>query len=205
MNHRFRNEEQNKYSQIYGNDLLYVSCCQVGSELQTQMPEFGMCPEEVYQEVADLLKWLMEKPKPTSDDLNIKWNRLYNNYLGFDRHVDKEEIRKAVCVVFAFACLALGSSVDTVFSLELSQKLIDCVAQADHACSDWAEVCDRIFDSCVLPEGWFDDMKNCDRVEISIPLDRDTCCITEIHNHFGKDSCRFEAGSTLNGDVIIKE
>lgn len=159
MNQRFRNEEQSKYQKQFGGDPLFVVCSEVGPELQTGMPEFGMCPEEMYCETEMLLEWLIAHPNATPTEINRKWHQLYNNYLGFDRRVNQEEIRHAVGVVFAFACLCLGTSLDTVLCYELPQKLIDCIAEDEHAFNDWASLFDHIFEACTLPEGWLDEVK----------------------------------------------
>lgn len=159
MNQRFRNEEQCKYQKQFGEDPLFVVCSEVGPELQTGMPEFGMCPEEMYCETEMLLEWLIAHPNATPTEINRKWHQLYNNYLGFDRRVNQEEIRRAVGVVFAFACLGLGTSLDAVLCYELPQKLIDCIAEDDHAFYDWASLFDHIFEACTLPEGWLDEVK----------------------------------------------
>lgn len=183
MNHRFRNEEQSKYSETYGNDLLFVICSRVGPELQTQMPEFGMCPEEMYYEVEELLQWLIAHPKSTPEDINQKWHRLYNNYLSFDRHVSTEDLRRAVGIVFTLSSIALNSSLDTDLSLGLPQKLFDCIAHKDHAFKDWAIMCDRIFDQCELPEGWLDEMKKSERVMITMSTETAHKGTTEYHYH----------------------
>lgn len=224
MNQRFRNEEQSKYQTQFGGDPLFVVCGEVGPELQTGMPEFGMCPEEMYCETEMLLEWLIAHPNATPTEINRKWHQLYNNYLGFDRKVNKEEIRRALGVVFALACLGLGSSIDTVLRYELPQKLIDCVAEDDHAFTDWASQFDHIFATCTLPEGWLDEVKReisqKEREASSVSqntnpvvdaIREQTEAITaaiasqpkKVENHFAKDSVHLGAGSTLNGDVTI--
>lgn len=223
MNQRFRNEEQSKYQKQFGDDPLFIVCSEVGPELQTGMPEFGMCPEEMYCETEMLLEWLIAHPNATPTEINRKWHQLYNNYLGFDRRVNQEEIRRAVGVVFAFACLGLGTSLDTVLCYELPQKLIDCIAEDEHAFTDWASLFDYIFEACTLPEGWLDEVKrelsqkemeassasqNTNSVVDAIREQTDaiTAAIAsqpkKVENHFAKDSVHLGAGSTLNGDVI---
>lgn len=224
MNQRFRNEEQSKYQTQFGGDPLFVVCSEVGPELQTGMPEFGMCPEEMYCETEMLLEWLIAHPNATPTEITRKWHQLYNNYLGFDRKVNKEEIRRALGVVFALACLGLGSSIDTVLRYELPQKLIDCVAEDEHAFTDWASLFDHIFGTCTLPEGWLDEVKKeilqKEREASSVSqntnpvvdaIREQTEAITaaiasqpkKVENHFAKDSVHLGAGSTLNGDVTI--
>lgn len=226
MNQRFRNEEQSKYQKQFGEDPLFVVCSEVGPELQTEMPEFGMCPEEMYCETEMLLEWLIAHPNATPTEINRKWHQLYNNYLGFDRRVNQEEIRHAVGVVFAFACLGLGTSLDTVLCYELPQKLIDCIAEDDHAFYDWASLFGHIFEACILPEGWLDEVKrelsqkereasivsqNSNSVVDAIREQTDaiTAAIAsqpmKVENHYAKDSVHLGAGSTLNGDVIIEQ
>ncbi len=153
MNQRFQSEEIRIVSELYGNNELYRAVSTIGPQLESELTEFGLCPEECFMETLELLSAIADKGDGILPELDNIWLRKFNEYKRFDRHVDEEVIRKAVGIVFGFTVLAIDSSRHPFYRYNLPEKLAQTVAC--HSFEGWASTLDRIF-SVTLADGWFD-------------------------------------------------
>ena len=55
MKHRFQNAEIEFVSEFYADNELYQAVCSIGAQLEAELVEFGMCPEEGFAETMELL------------------------------------------------------------------------------------------------------------------------------------------------------
>ena len=174
MNRRFQNEEIGLVSEQYAENELYKAVSQIGQQLESELKEFGLCPEECFMETLELLSAIAEKGEAILPEIDNLWLIKYNEYNRFDRKVNDEEIYKAVGIVFGFAILAVDSSQHRFYRHTLSEKLMQIIA--DHKFNNWAATLDRIF-SVPLSDGWFDvfvDSEPQEGDELSLPKELDT-------------------------------
>ena len=156
MNQRFQNEEIRRVREQYAENELYIAVSSIGPQLESELPEFGLCPEECFTEALELLTAIADKGEDILTDLDNIWLRMSNDYRRLARqveHVNEEEIRKSVGIVFGFTILALDSSLHPFYRYTLSERLMLVVAA--HQFDGWQSTLDRIF-SVPLPDGWFD-------------------------------------------------
>lgn len=153
MNQRFQNEEIRRVSSQYADNELYKAILTIGSQLESEMKEFGLCPEECFMEALEILSAIAEKGEDAIREMEGLWLRKYNEYRRFDRQVSEEETRKAVGIVFGFVVLAIDSSLHPFYRYQLSKRLTELIAE--HQFGDWTATLDRIF-SVPLSDGWFD-------------------------------------------------
>lgn len=50
MKTRFQNEEIEAVSDLYAENHLYRAVCKIGPQLEAELTEFGLCPEECFAE-----------------------------------------------------------------------------------------------------------------------------------------------------------
>ncbi len=174
MNQRFQNAEIKLISEQYAENELYKAVSQIGQQLESELKEFGLCPEECFMETLELLSVIAEKGNGILPDIDKLWLGKHNEYNRFDRKVNDEEICKAVGMVFGFTTLAIDSSKQKFYRYTLSERLIQVIAE--HKFNGWTTTLDRIF-SVPLPDGWFDEFINSEPQEgedLSLPKELDT-------------------------------
>lgn len=174
MNQRFQNEEIGLVSERYAKNELYKAVSSIGQQLESEMKEFGLCPEECFMETLELLSTIAEKGEEFLPIIDNYWLRKFNEYNRFDRHVNDDVISKAVGIVFGFAILAVDSSRHEFYRYTLSEQLTRTVTC--HKFDGWAETLDRIF-SVPLLDGWFDqfiDEDSQEGDELVLPKELDT-------------------------------
>lgn len=154
MNQRFQNAEIRRVSEQYADNELYKAVCKIGAQLESELAEFGLCPEECFEEALGVLTFLADKGEDALQELDTLWHRKFNEYRRFDRKVGEEELRKVVGIVFGFAVLAVDSSRHQFYRHTLAEALIMTVA--NHKFEGWSQTFNQI---CSLPltDGWFDD------------------------------------------------
>lgn len=157
MNQRFQPAEIKLVSEKYAENELYKAICQIGRQLEAELTEFGLCPEECIVETLELLNIIANKGDAISTEIEDIWLQKHNEYKRFDRHVSENEIRKAVGIVFGFAILALGTSSHSFYKFTLTQQLMQNIA--NHSFEEWPLMLDKIF-SISLPDGWYDTFIN---------------------------------------------
>lgn len=55
MRQRFQSAEIEFVSEFYADNELYQAVCCIGEQLEAELTEFGMCPEECFAETMELL------------------------------------------------------------------------------------------------------------------------------------------------------
>ena len=153
MNQRFHQEEIKHVSDQYAENELYKAISTIGQQLESELTGFGLCPEECFMEVLELLTAIAEKGEDFLPEVDNYWLRKFNEYRRFDRHVDDDVISKAVGIVFGFTVLALDSSRHPFYRYTLTERLTQVVAF--HKFPDWSSTLDRIF-YVPLSDGWFE-------------------------------------------------
>lgn len=153
MNQRFQNAEIRLVAEQYADNELYKAVSTIGQQLESELTEFGLCPEECFMETLELLSAIAEKGEDFLSEVEDVWLRKSNEYRRFDRHVSDEVIRKAVGIVFGFAILAVDSSRHSFYRRILPERLMQVIA--NHQFGGWGSTLDNIF-SVPLPDGWFD-------------------------------------------------
>ncbi len=153
MNQRFQNEEIRLVSEHYAENELYKAVCTIGFQLESELTEFGLCPEECFMDTLELLSTIADKGEEILPEVENMWLCKFNEYKRFDRHVSDDVIRKAVCEAFGFTILAIDSSRHRFYRYTLAERLTQIVAS--HPSEGWQIILDRIF-SIPLPDGWFD-------------------------------------------------
>lgn len=174
MNQRFQSGEIRLVSEQYAENELYKTVSSIGLQLENELREFGLCPEECFMETLELLSIIAEKGEGILPEIDNLWLRKENEYRRFDRSVSKDEIRKAVGIVFGFAILAIDSSRDSFYRHTLSEQLTQVVAY--HKWEGWSKTLSQIFDVS-LPDRWFDsyiDEEPEERNEVKLPKELDT-------------------------------
>ena len=157
MNQRFQNAEISQINEQYSENELYKAVCSIGPQLENELKEFGLCSEECFVETLELLSLIADKGKGILSELDNIWLSKSNEYRRYDRHVDEDEIRKAVGIVFGFAILAVDSSQHPFFRYTLTEQLTMVIA--NHKFEGWSKTFEQIF-SVPLPDGWFDSFIN---------------------------------------------
>ena len=153
MNQRFQHEEIRNVSEQYAENELYKAISTIGPQLESELAEFGLCPEECFMEALELLSAIAEKGEDIMSEIDNIWLCKHNEYKRLERQVSEDEIRKAVGIVFGFTVLALDSSRHPFYRYKLTERLMQVVA--DKKFQDWMSTLERIF-SVPLPDGWFD-------------------------------------------------
>ena len=153
MNQRFQNAEIKLVSEQYAENELYKAVSSIGLQLENELKEFGLCPEECFMETLELLSEIADKGDEIVPETENLWIRKENEYRRYDRQVNEDEIRKAVGIVFGFAILAVDSSRHWFYRYTLSEQLTMVVA--NHKWDGWQTTLRQIF-SVSLPDGWFD-------------------------------------------------
>ena len=174
MNQRFQNAEIKNVSNKYADNELYRAVCLIGPQLENELKEFGLCPEECFTETLEMLSAIADNGEEILPEMEDLWLRKANEYRRFDRHVSEDEIRKAVGIVFGFAILAADSSRHRFYRYTLSEQLTMLIAR--HKWDGWKETLGRIFD-VPLSDGWFDAFINEEPQEggeLSLPKELDT-------------------------------
>ena len=152
MNQRLQNAERNNVRTRNSEDELFKAIDELGIELETDMPMFDMCPEEMYEEVVRVLTMIADKGEDFDSEERL-WHILYNEYRRFDRNVPEDELKEAVTIVYLFAVVALDTSIHTFYRYRMTERMTGVTME--HRCERWSEISDRIFDVYV-PDGWFD-------------------------------------------------
>ncbi len=153
MNQRFQNEEIKLVAERYAENELYKAVSSIGPQLEAELTEFGLCPEECFMEAIELLSAIADKGEGILSEVDGIWLRKHNEYKRFDRSVGDDEICKAVGIVFGFVILAIDSSRHRFYRFTLAERLTQMIAC--HKFDGWSSTLDRIF-SVPLPDGWFD-------------------------------------------------
>lgn len=157
MNQRFQPAEIKRVSEQYAENELYKAICTIGTQLEYELKEFGLCPEECIIDVYELLSMIAEKGENILPGIDNLWLRKENEYRRYDRHIDENEIRKAVGIVFGFTILAIHSSRHRFYNYTLTEKFMQVVAI--HKFDGWLTTLEEII-SVHLPDGWFDTFIN---------------------------------------------
>ena len=130
MNQRFQNAEIRLVSEQYADNELYHAVSSIGQQLEAELTGFGLCPEECFMEVLELLSAVNNENDFVSDIENT-WLRKYNEYKRFNRvengNANEDEIRKAVGIVFAFAVLAIDSSRHRFYRYTLAEQMMSTI------------------------------------------------------------------------------
>lgn len=153
MKTRFQNAEIEAVNNLYAENHLYRAVCKIGPQLEAELTEFGLCPEECFAETQELLTVIAEKGEEVIPELQNLWLMKFNQYRRFDRDVNQDEVRKAVSIVFGFAILAVNTSRHPFYNFTLTWNLT-CIV-ADNTPEGWSHTLDRIV-SLQMPDGWFD-------------------------------------------------
>ena len=153
MNQRFQNAEIKFISEQYAENELYKAVNTIGIQLENELKEFGLCPEECFMETLELLSEIADKGEEILPEIEDFWLHKENEYRRYDRQVSDNEIRKSDGIVFGFAILAINSSRHGFYQYTLPEQLMQRVAT--HKFDGWQTTLDRIF-SIPLPDGWFD-------------------------------------------------
>lgn len=153
MNQRFQNEEIKRVSEQYADNELYKAIRSIGPRLESEMLEFGLCSEECFMEVLELLTDIAEEGEDILPEIDNLWLRKHNEYRRLDRNVSENETSKTVGIVFGFTILAIDSSRHPFYRYTLSPHLISVVAS--HPFDGWPSTLEQIF-SVPLSDGWFD-------------------------------------------------
>lgn len=174
MNQRFQNAEIKHVSEQYAENELYQAVCTIGPQLENELKEFGLCPEECFMETLELLSAIADKGDEILPEIENFWLRKENEYRRYDRRISDEEIRKAVGIVFGFAVIAVDSSHHPFYRRTLSERLTQVIA--NHQFDGWVSTLESIF-SLPLPDGWFDSFIDEDLQEgeeLVLPKELDT-------------------------------
>lgn len=153
MNRRFQNEDIRRVSEQHADNELYRAICTIGAQLESELSEFGLCPEECFEEVLEVLSVIADKGEGVLPELDTLWYRKFNEYKRIDRKVRDEELRKVVGIVFGFTVLAIDSSCHQFYRYKLSEALTMTVANHKFDC--WLQTLNQIY-SVPLTDGWFD-------------------------------------------------
>lgn len=169
MNQRFQDAEIRLVAEQYAENDLYRAVCSIGSQIEAEL-KFGLCPEECFTDIIELLSTIAEKGEDILPDIENIWLRKYNEFRRLERQISEEEIRKTVAVVFAFTILATDSSRHRFYRYTLPRRLMETIVA--HQFDGWQTTLDRIFD-VPLPNGWFDAFLNeepeADADKLSLP------------------------------------
>ena len=178
MNQRFQNAEIRQVSERYAQNELYRAISSIGDQLEFELSKFGLCSEECFVEVNELLVSIAKMGKDFLPSAGDRWLHKYNEYKRIARtgsSISDSELRKVVGIVFGFTVLALGSSSHRFYRYTLAEQLMSVVAC--HKFEDWVFTLDRIF-SVSLPDGWFDafmsDETETVRDDVRLPAELDT-------------------------------
>lgn len=154
MNQRFQGEDIRRAHEQYAGNKLYAAICSIGADLEAELTGFGMCAEECFEEVKEVLSLIAEKGDGIDTTcLKRLWQDKYNQYRRFDRQVGDDEIRKVIGIVFGYVALALDSSESTFCRFTLCRMVQNTIV--DNEPEGFDSTIDRIFD-VPLEEGWFD-------------------------------------------------
>lgn len=153
MNQRFLNAEIECVREQYADNELYKAICTIGTQLEAESPGFGLNSEECFMESLELLSTIADKGEEILPEIDELWLRKENEYRRFDRKVDKQEICKAVGIVFGYVILAIDSCSHSFYRYTLSERLTMVIAE--HKFEGWTSILDKIF-SVPLSDGWFD-------------------------------------------------
>lgn len=200
MNQRFQNEEIKRVSKQYAENELYIAINSIGPQLESELKEFGLCPEECFVEVLELLSTIAEKGEDFLPDVENMWFRKSNEYRRLARQVERvneEDICKAVGIVFGFTILAIDSSRHPFYRRTLSERLTQVIA--DHKFDGWASTLERIY-SVPLPDGWFDAF--IDEEEPVAPSSNRKRKSTKPEKQHGVEYLVFSKGSGVTNDHI---
>lgn len=85
MNQRFQNAEIKLVSERYAENELYKAVKSLGTQLENDMTEFGLCPEECFMETLELLSIIAEKGEDVLPEVNTRWLDKENEYRRFNR------------------------------------------------------------------------------------------------------------------------
>lgn len=153
MNQRFQNAEIRLVAEQYAKNDLYKAVSTIGQQLESELPEFGLCPEECFMDTLELLSAIADKGEVILPEVEYLWLRKFNEYKRFDRHVSDDVIRKAVGIVFGFTILAIDSSRHPFYRRTLTERFTQTIAKNQF--EGWSSTLDQIF-AIPLPDGWFD-------------------------------------------------
>ncbi len=153
MNQRFQNAEINRVNEQYADNELYKAISTIGLQLENELLEFGLCPEECFMETLELLSAIADKGEAIQPELENLWFRKENEYRRHNRQVNADEIRKAVGIVFGFVILTIDSCQHRFYRYILPEQLTMVVA--NHKWDGWQATLGQIF-NVPLPNGWFD-------------------------------------------------
>lgn len=153
MNQRFQNEEIKSISRLYSDDELYLAISSIGPQLEAELTNFGLCAEECFTEVREILEEIANLDDANSLSIDRLWLFKHNEYRRLDRSVPEEETRKVVGIIFAFVIIAMSSSHYFDYNDKLPRLMLECIAK--HEFKGWATTLDRIFD-VQLTDAWFD-------------------------------------------------
>lgn len=153
MNQRFQGADIDRVSEQYADNELYKAVSAIGPRFENELREFGLCPEECFADVLELLTDIAERGRDIISEVGNIWLRKENEYRRFDRRVGQDEIRKAVGIVFGFVVRAIYTSSHGYYNYTLAEALMQ--EAATHKWEGWTATLGQIFDF-PLPQGWFD-------------------------------------------------
>ena len=141
MNRRFQNEEIRRVSEQYAENELYKAIRSIGPQLESELLEFGLCSEECFMEVLELLTVIAEEGEDILPEIDNLWLRKHNEYRRLDRNVSEDETSKTVGIVFGFMILAIDSSRRSFYRHRLAGLLTSVVAS--HPFDGWTSTLER--------------------------------------------------------------
>lgn len=153
MNQRFQEEKIRQTSELYAEDELYKAILSIGLQLESELTGFGLCPEECFTEVRQILAIIAELGENFTQDLDNLWLRKYNEYRRLDRSVSEDETRKVVGIIFGFVIIAISSSHHSFYRNTLPMRMLYCIG--NHDFGGWELTLGRISE-VTLKDGWFD-------------------------------------------------
>ena len=75
MNQRFHQEEIKHVSDQYAENELYKAISTIGQQLESELTGFGLCSEECFMEVLELLTAIAEKGEDFLPEVDNYWLR----------------------------------------------------------------------------------------------------------------------------------
>ena len=87
MNQRFQNEEIKLVAERYAENELYKAVSSIGPQLEAELTEFGLCPEECFMEAIELLSAIADKGEGILSEVDGIWQPDKNG-LGLGKVLD---------------------------------------------------------------------------------------------------------------------
>lgn len=195
MQNKLNQNQIEKINGLYHNHPLLVACRQAFECYEAEMQRLLFAPEEIFLEAALIIDKLLSEPHSAKQNANGLWNKLKVKIRRWEPEAPQEDVNKITSAILYVVAAVLCQHPMGFFNGELKETVMETASKS--LSTDKAEE-ERVIITLSMCADALDEWLSCYRdsyeqlseeiIEFVRESGNPYKPITEIHNHFEKDS-----------------